>query len=297
MRKCSWNFCPPGARIRDSARPPVVWLVLLNLFLSPLVTAVPSQDSRVDFQRQIRPLLSDTCFQCHGPDPQVRVADLRLDLRENVFLARTSGVPVVPGDPDNSLIFRRITHEDASHRMPPAYSQKRLSDDQIDLIRRWIEQGAVWQQHWAFIPPRRPDLPQVKDTSWPRQGLDHFVLKRLEDDGLVPSSPAERSRILRRVTLDLTGLPPALDELDAFLADPSPGAHEKVVDRLLASPRYGERMAAVWLDLARYADTDGYQDDEPRTMWRWRDWVVDMLNQNLSFEPVHGPAVGRGSAP
>ena len=156
MRKCSWNFCPPGARIRDSARPPVVWLVLLNLFLSPLVTAVPSQNSRVDFQRQIRPLLSDTCFQCHGPDPQVRVADLRLDLRENIFQARTSGVPVVPGDPDNSLIFRRITHEDANHRMPPAYSQKRLSDDQIDLIRRWIEQGAVWQQHWAFIAPRRP---------------------------------------------------------------------------------------------------------------------------------------------
>ena len=283
MRKCSWNFCPPGARIRDSARPPVVCLVLLNLFLSPLVTAVPSQDSKVDFQRQIRPLLSDTCFQCHGPDPQVRVADLRLDLRENIFQARTSGVPVVPGDPDNSLIFRRITHEDANHRMPPAYSQKRLSDDQIDLIRRWIEQGAVWQQHWAFIAPRRPELPQVKDTSWPRQDLDRFVLNRLEAEGLDPAPTAEKSRILRRVTLDLTGLPPTLDELDAFLADPSPGAYERVVDRLLASPRYGERMAAVWLDLARYADTDGYQDDEPRTMWRWREWVVDALNQNLSF--------------
>ena len=168
--------------------------------------------------------------------------------------------------------------------MPPAYSQKTLSGDQIDLIRRWIEQGAVWQQHWAFIPPRRPALPQVNDTSWPRQNLDHFVLKRLESQGLIPSPPAKKSRILRRVTFDLTGLPPTLDELDAFLADPSPAAYEKAVDRLLASPRYGERMAAVWLDLARYADTDGYQDDEPRIMWRWRDWVVDALNQNLSFD-------------
>ena len=168
--------------------------------------------------------------------------------------------------------------------MPPAYSQKTLSGEQIDLIRRWIEQGAVWREHWAFIPPLRPDRPQVNDPSWPRQDLDHFVLKRLESQGLLPSPRAEKSRILRRVTLDLTGLPPTLDELDAFLADPSPSAYEKAVDRLLASPRYGERMAAAWLDLARYADTDGYQDDEPRIMWRWRDWVVDVLNQNLPFD-------------
>ena len=246
--------------------------------------AVPSQDSRVDFQREIRPLLSDACFQCHGPDPKVRMAGIRLDLREDLFQARTSGAPVVPGDPDNSLIFQRITQEDANLRMPPAYSQKTLSGDQIDLIRRWIEQGAVWQQHWAFTPPQRPALPPVKDMAWPRQDLDHFVLKRLESQGLVPSPPAERSRILRRVSFDLTGLPPTLDELNTFLSDPSPAAYEKAVDRLLASPRYGERMAAVWLDLARYADTDGYQDDEPRIMWRWRDWVVDSLNQNLTFD-------------
>ena len=258
--------------------------VILSLFLCPLVMAAPAQDSKVDFQRQILPLLSDACFQCHGPDPKVRMAGLRLDLRDDLFQARTSGAPVVPGDPDNSLIVQRISHEDANLRMPPAYSQKTLSDAQIGLIRRWIEQGAVWRQHWAFIPPERPGLPQVKDASWPRQDLDYFVLDRLEAEGLVPSPPAEKSRILRRVTFDLTGLPPTLDDLDAFLADPLPGAYEKAVDRLLASPRYGERMAAVWLDLARYADTDGYQDDEPRTMWRWRDWVVDALNQNLSFD-------------
>ena len=243
-----------------------------------------SQDSNVDFQRQILPLFSDACFQCHGPDPKVRMAGLRLDQREDLFQARPSGAPVVPGDPDNSLIFQRITQKDANHRMPPAYSQKTLSGGQIDLIRRWIAQGAVWQQHWAFISPRRPELPQVKDTSWPRQDLDHFVLNRLESEGLAPAPAAEKSRILRRVTFDLTGLPPSLDELDVFLADPSPAAYEKAVDRLLASPRYGERMAAVWLDLARYADTDGYQDDEPRTMWRWREWVIDALNQNLSFD-------------
>ena len=284
MRNHTWNFCPPGARIRDSARRPSVRLALLFLILPPLAGIAFSQSSKVDFQRQIRPLLSDTCFQCHGPDPQVRMAGLRLDLREDFFEARTSGVPVVPGDPDSSLVFRRITAEDPVRRMPPAYSQKTLNEDQVDLIRRWIEEGAVWRQHWAFIPPGRPEPPQVKDTSWPRQDLDRFVLKRLEAEGLDPSPPAQRSRLLRRVTLDLTGLPPTVDELDAFLNDPSPGAYEKAVDRLLASPRYGERMAAAWLDLARYADTDGYQDDEPRTMWRWREWVVDALNQNLSFD-------------
>ena len=284
MRNHTWNFCPPGARIRDSARRPSVRLALLFLILPPLAGIAFSQSSKVDFQRQIRPLLSDTCFQCHGPDPQVRMAGLRLDLREDFFEARTSGVPVVPGDPDSSLVFRRITAEDPVRRMPPAYSQKTLNEDQVDLIRRWIEEGAVWRQHWAFIPPGRPEPPQVEDTSWPRQDLDRFVLKRLEAEGLDPSPPAQRSRLLRRVTLDLTGLPPTVDELDAFLNDPSPGAYEKAVDRLLASPRYGERMAAAWLDLARYADTDGYQDDEPRTMWRWREWVVDALNQNLSFD-------------
>ena len=284
MRNHTWNFCPPGARIRDSARRPSVRLALLFLILPPLAGIAFSQSSKVDFQRQIRPLLSDTCFQCHGPDPQVRMAGLRLDLRDHFFEARTSGVPVVPGDPDSSLVFRRITAEDPARRMPPAYSQKTLNEDQVDLIRRWIEEGAVWRQHWAFIPPGRPEPPQVKDTSWPRQDLDRFVLKRLEAEGLDPSPPAQRSRLLRRVTLDLTGLPPTVDELDAFLNDPSPGAYEKAVDRLLASPRYGERMAAAWLDLARYADTDGYQDDEPRTMWRWREWVVDALNQNLSFD-------------
>ena len=283
MRKRSRNICP-WARIRDSARPPVARFVILSLILSPLAIASAAQDSKVDFQRQIRPLLSDACFQCHGPDPKVRMAGLRLDLREDLFQARTSGAPVVPGDPDNSLIIQRISHEDANLRMPPAYSQKTLSDDQIDLVRRWIADGAVWQQHWAFTRPRRPDLPEVKDNSWPRQDLDHFVLSRLESHGLAPSPPAEKSRILRRVTFDLTGLPPTLEELNAFLSDPSPAAYEKAVDRLLASPRYGERMAAVWLDLARYADTDGYQDDEPRIMWRWRDWVVDSLNQNLSFD-------------
>ncbi len=284
MRNHTWNFCPPGARIRDSARRPSVRRALLFLLLSPLAGTAFSQDSKVDFQRQIRPLLSDTCFQCHGPDPQVRMAGLRLDLRDHFFEARTSGVPVVPGDPDSSLVFRRITAEDPARRMPPAYSQKTLNDDQVDLIRRWIEEGAVWRQHWAFIPPGRPEPPQVKDTSWPRQDLDRFVLKRLEAEGLDPSPPAQRSRLLRRVTLDLTGLPPTVDELDAFLNDPSPVAYENAVDRLLASPRYGERMAAAWLDLARYADTDGYQDDEPRTMWRWREWVVDALNQNLPFD-------------
>ena len=270
----------PGASV-----PRLITCFLLPAFsLSLLFGTSASEDPKVDFQRQIRPVLSDACFQCHGPDAKTRVAGLRLDLRDTLFQSQTSGVPIVPGDPEGSLIYQRITHQDLTRCMPPKYSHKELSSEQIDLIRRWIKQGAVWQQHWSFVPPQRPAPPQVSDSSWTRQGMDYFVLGRLEEQGLAPSPAAEKSRILRRVTLDLTGLPPSLEELDAFLSDKSPDAYERVVDRLLASPRYGERMAVVWLDLARYADTDGYQDDEPRIMWRWRDWLIDALNNNMPFD-------------
>ncbi len=284
MRNRSARVCFRSAFTGASLLGVASRLLTASLFVSHLFGASASEDSRVDFQRQIRPLLSDTCFQCHGPDAKTRVAGLRLDLRDALFQSLASGIPIVPGDPERSLLYQRITHEDATRRMPPKYSHKELSAKQIDLIRRWIQQGAVWQQHWSFIPPKRPTLSQVNDSSWPRHGMDYFVLRRLEEKGLTPSAAAEGSRILRRVTLDLTGLPPTLEELDAFLSDKSTDAYEKVVDRLLASPRYGERMAVVWLDLARYADTDGYQDDEPRIMWRWRDWLINALNNNLPFD-------------
>src|SRR6185503_802150 len=194
------------------------------------------------------------------------------DVEDGAKHALTGGrFAIVPGDPGNSQMIKRITAADTAARMPR--NQEPLTERQIALLTRWIEQGAKWQKHWSFIPPKRPDMPKgLKDAKWVRNAIDAFVLERLEREGLKPSAEADRATLLRRVSLDLTGLPPAPAELDAFLADKSPGAYEKVVDRLLASPRYGERMAIRWLDAARYADTSGYQNDGPRDMWRWRDW-------------------------
>ncbi len=241
-------------------------------------------DDPIDFGRQIGPILSDTCFRCHGADASKRKAKLRLDQRESWFAKRDDHQVIVPGNPAESELFRRITHEDPEERMPPEESVRRLSEEEIALIRKWIKQGAESKSHWAFLPPRRPALPEVRDETWPLRALDRFILARLDQAGLRPSPAIDPARLLRRLTLDLTGLPPTLEELDAFLADQGPNAYEKAVDRLLASKRYGEHMAAGWLDLARYADTDGYQDDEPRTMWRWREWLIDVLNDNLPFD-------------
>jgi hypothetical protein len=232
----------------------------------------------VVFNRDVRPVLSDTCFPCHGPDPGKRKAGLRLDTADGG--RRT----VVPGKPAESELFRRITAADEKERMPPAKSGRRLTPAQVELLRRWIEQGAAWQPHWAYLPPQRPALPAVKNTSWPRNPVDHFVLGRLEREGLAPSPEAAKPTLLRRVSLDLTGLPPTPAEVDTFLADTAPGDYERAVDRLLASPRYGERMALDWLDAARYADSNGYQEDRTRTLWPWRDWVVAAFNRNLPFD-------------
>ncbi len=238
----------------------------------------------VEFNRDIRPILSDRCFNCHGPDRARRKADLRLDTEEGAFADAGETHVLVPGRAAKSELFRRISAEDEAERMPPAKSGPRLSQREVDLFRRWIDQGARWQKHWAFLPPRRPANPRVKNPGWVRNPIDAFILRRLEREGLAPSPEADRTTLLRRVTLDLTGLPPTPAEVDAFLADRSPGAYEKVVERLLHSPRYGERLASRWLDAARYADTNGYQTDGERTMWRWRDWVIDAYNRNLPFD-------------
>jgi len=236
------------------------------------------------FQRDIRPLLSESCLQCHGPDEGKREAELRLDTRDGLFAEREGKRVVVPGDTAASEIVRRITADDPDERMPPADSDRTLTPAQIELIRRWIEQGATWERHWSLVTPIRPALPAVESRDWPRGAIDAFVLARLEREGLAPSPEADKWALVRRATLDLTGLPPTLDEADAFVADERPDAYERLVDRLLASPRYGERMAAPWLDAARYADTSGYQNDGPRSMWRWRDWVIDALNRNLPWD-------------
>ena len=238
----------------------------------------------VEFNRDIQPILSDNCYQCHGPDKEQRQSDLRLDTQAGAFADLGGYRAIVSGNPEKSALFQRIASDDQAERMPPTDSGKQLSPRQIALVRRWIEQGAHWQKHWSFIPPQRHSLPQVANAHWPRTAIDSFILARLEREGLAPSPEADKVTLIRRVTLDLTGLPPTPSEVDTFLADESPDAYETVVERLLKSPRYGERMATRWLDAARYADTSGYQNDGPRTMWRWRDWVIDALNSNMPFD-------------
>jgi hypothetical protein len=237
--------------------------------------------SSVDFNREVRPILSDNCFACHGPDENQRKAKLRLDTKDGAFAK--PGV-ITAGDASKSRLYQRISTRDENRLMPPAASGHKLSEKQIETIKRWIEEGAQWNEHWAFIPPKRPEIPKVANSAWARTPIDNFILARLEKEGLKPSPEANRATLLRRVHLDLTGLPPTPAEVDAFLADRSPDAYEKVVDKLLASPRYGERMAMVWLDLARYADTHGYHIDSHRDMWPWRDWLIRSFNNNKRFD-------------
>ena len=264
-------------------------LVICGILSWTLCSSGATSDEKapvVEFNRDIRPILSDRCFACHGPDKANRTTNLRFDIEEGARGEISGGrFAIVPGDVNKSEIIRRIRSKDDSVRMPPAYAgQARLSDREIGLIHRWIEQGAKWQKHWSFIPPKHPAIPQVNGQSWSKNAIDAFVLQRLEQQGLHPSPEADRATLIRRVTLDLTGLPPTPSEVQAFLTDTSPNAYEKVVDHLLQSPRYGERMAVRWLDAARYADTNGYQSDGVRSMWRWRDWVIDAFNQNMPFD-------------
>ncbi len=253
-------------------------LVGLVVALAPGLAAAADPPGKVDFAREVLPILSDACFACHGPDAKARKADLRLDTKDD---AHASG-SFVPGKSAESELFKRITSADPDEVMPPAKGGKKLSAPQIDTLKRWIDQGAPWAKHWAFEAPQRPAVPKTKlPTANP---IDAFVRTRLEREGLAPAAPATKEQLVRRVTLDLTGLPPTPAEVDAYVADPAPGAFEKVVDRLLASPRYGERMAWDWLDAARYADSNGYQGDNERTMWPWRDWVVRAFNDNMPYD-------------
>ena len=265
---------------------PLSLCVFATLFLTATVK-VHADDPKtepIQFNRDIRPILSDNCFQCHGPDSVQRKGDLRLDVEKDVLADRGGYHVLKPGNLKKSELWARITSTEKAERMPPTKSGKKLTAKQITLLKRWIEEGANWQQHWALIPPKRPALPKVKSKNWPKNPIDRYVLAQLEKNGLQPSPPADRATLIRRVSLDLTGLPPTLEEIDAFLKDKSPNAYEKVVDRLLKSPRYGERMALPWLDGARYADTNGYQADGERHMWRWRDWVIEAFNNNMPFD-------------
>ncbi|MGA0038293.1 MAG: PSD1 and planctomycete cytochrome C domain-containing protein [Pirellulales bacterium] len=244
---------------------------------------LPAQD--VDFNRDVRPLLSNRCFKCHGPDEEKREAGLRLDVRDAAITELDSGTrAIVAGHPADSELIARITSDDPDLVMPPPHLKTSLSEDEQQILTAWIEQGAPYAPHWAFVPPVRPPLPEVDRQGWARTPIDRFVLARLEAEGLEPSAEADRGSLCRRVSLDLIGLPPTPEELAAFLADESADAYERLVDRLLASPRYGERWARRWLDLARYADTNGYEKDRPREIWPYRDWVIRALNDDMPFD-------------
>ena len=247
------------------------------------ITAVMFLDIHVGtadpgFAVDIRPVLSDACYNCHGPDAPARKAKLRLDERKGAML---SGVLT------DGQLLKRLTSDDPEVRMPPPDSNRTLKPEDRAKLVAWVKDGAPWPEddrHWAFVPPQVPAVPQVKKSQWPVNGIDHFVLAKLEQEGLQPSPRADRATLLRRVTFDLTGLPPTIGELDAFLGDDAADAYEKAVDRLLASARYGEHMALDWMEASRYADTDGYQNDRLRYMWVWRDWLVRVLNDNMPFD-------------
>ncbi|HTF19852.1 MAG TPA: DUF1553 domain-containing protein [Chryseolinea sp.] len=263
-----------------------VWILAALAGCKSKSDQMAERDS-VDYNLHIRPILSDRCFKCHGPDANQRKSNLRLDTPEGAYAALKDdpeGRAIIPGDPDHSEVFLRIATADTSEIMPPVKSNLKLNEQEIAYIRKWIEQGAAYKPHWAFIPPKAHSIPTVSDEAWPINPIDNFILARMEQADLAPNEPADRERLLKRASLDLTGLPPSLEMQDRYLADESPEAYEKAVDVLLTMPAYGEKMATYWMDIARYADSHGYQDDGLRTMWPWRDWVIHAFNENYSYD-------------
>jgi len=257
---------------------------ILKSFLFFILWGPFLQAVEIDFNRQIRPILSENCFQCHGPDQTHRKGNYRLDTKEGVFALGKSGTKnILVGNAKNSELFHRI-EVGKDGLMPPVKSGKKLTADQIKLIERWISEGANYGEHWAFVVPKSSSIPLVANKLWAKNPIDAFILNRLEHNNIKPSPQASKEILIRRLTLDLTGLPPTLKEIDDFLLDESPESYEKIVDRLLASNQYGERMAMQWLDYARFADSNGFQTDTSRSMWPWRDWIINAFNKNMPFD-------------
>jgi mono/diheme cytochrome c family protein len=254
---------------------------LLSLTSVILLTSTAATAAPVDFNKDIRPILSSQCYSCHGNDDKTRKEDLRLDLRDEAVTAKA----IVPGKPDESELLKRIISKDSDEQMPPPKSKKPpLTAEQIDLVKRWIAEGANYSDHWSFTKITRPAVPAVKDAKWGRNPIDAFLLAKMEAEKQAPSPEANRITLIRRLSLDLTGLPPSVEDVRAFVVDQSPNAFEKVVDKFLASPHYGERMAVQWLDLVRYADSIGYHSDNPMNVSPYRDYVIRAFNENLPFD-------------
>ena len=242
----------------------------------------------ISYNFQVRPILSDKCYACHGPDANKREAGLRLDIEKEAYKAlkdNPKAHAIVPGKPNLSEVYLRVSTTDTSIMMPPASSNlPTLTDEEVTIIKKWIEEGAKYEPHWAFVPPKKSPLPRIKDETWPKNEIDHFVLSKMEEHGLTPNEEADKERLLRRIALDITGLPPTPGMIDSFAKSTDPNAYEKMIDVLLAQPSYGERMAIPWLDAARYADSHGYQDDNYRSQWPWRDWVIHAFNENFPYD-------------
>ena len=257
-------------------RPALVWIASCLLLPAVLNAQEPR---KIEFNRDIRPILSNNCFVCHGPDNNLRKAKLRLDDEKD-----THAKVIEKGEPLFSELFRRLVTDDATKIMPPPRSKKHLTKQEIQLVFDWIEQGAKYEPHWSLIAPKKHELPKVKNAGWVRNDIDRFILARLEKEGIAPAPEADKRTLIRRLSFDLVGLPPTPDDVDAFLADKSPKAYEKVVDRLLRSKHFGERLAVHWLDIVRYADTAGYHSDNNRDVWLYRDWVIDAFNKGMPFQ-------------
>ncbi len=268
---------------------PVLLLLLLSVFgCQPTIekqqAAIPDV---IDFNFHVRPILSDRCYKCHGPDENSRKGNLRLDVEQGAFALVDSSenrYAIVPGDLNHSHLIDRITNTSPDYMMPPPDSKLTLSDREVEILKRWIEQGAEWKPHWAFIPPQQPAVPELTNSDWAKNPIDQFVLQRQNQEGLKPNQEASKEKLIRRLSFDLRGIPPSISEIDEYLADDTPEAYEKLVDTFLSDPNYGERLALEWLDVARYADSHGYQDDLERTMWPWRDWVIQAFNRNLPYD-------------
>ena len=243
---------------------------------------------KISYNFDVRPILSDKCYACHGPDANKRKAELRLDIQDSAYapLKETKGAfALVPGKPEESEVFKRVSSTDPTYQMPiPESHLGALTEYEVGVIKKWIKQGAKYEKHWAFSTPVKPALPEVENKKWVKNEIDYFILKKIEEKGLTTNEEADKERLLKRVSEDITGLPPSLQMMDDFLNDKTDNAYEKVVDRLLQNNAYGEKMAVHWLDIARYADSYGYQDDNIRTQWPWRDWLIHAFNENLSYD-------------
>ncbi len=247
-----------------------------------------SEGEKISYNFQVRPILSDKCLKCHGPDANKREAGLRLDIAEEAYKSlkeHPRSHAIVRGKPELSEMFLRVSSKDTSYVMPPPSTNlPALTESEISVIKKWIEQGAKYEPHWAFVAPIKPALPKVENKKWVRNEIDYFVLQQLEKRGLEPNEEADKERLLKRVSLDLAGLPSTTEQIDRFVADKAPNAFEKMVDELMRQPQFGERMAINWLDVARYADSHGYQDDNYRSQWPWRDWVIHAFNKNMPYD-------------